>query len=117
MSTLAKLGNLTYVIWERDYMRKPVQAGDNDEVSAPPKPFDIFAGLPLEELPKSSKASHSAMAATSKDCSTITTSARQSETLLVNRLLAKYPRLLIYVALTSAALAVGILFGLKFASR
>jgi hypothetical protein len=44
------------VIWDRDYMKNPsdlTEAEESDSSSSAPQPFNLFAGLPEEQLPAS----------------------------------------------------------------
>ena len=111
------------MIWERDYMKRRSDAkSDADafdaghtEASAP-EPIDIFAGVerqPLSSQVSPTKASSDNLKAThpAHSLSAPADQAVGQQELLLNRLLAKYPRLIWYAAIAVVGIIVGILLG------
>jgi hypothetical protein len=112
------------MIWDRDYMKG--RPGEKGEANAPDTtdtegsasdPVDIFAGVPRQPLHSQvppirasddSKTSNSARTLGSS----APLAAGQPE-LLLNRLLAKYPRFFWYAAMAILGIIIGILLGRK----
>jgi hypothetical protein len=92
------------VIWERDYMKKPVET--EAKTSAPEnKPFDIFEGLSNEPF-KAGQSSQSVFEAVSERETAV-----KKEALPLEKISS---RGLIYIGIAIAALVVGVLLGKMF---
>ncbi len=112
------------MIWDRDYMKW--RYGEKGDADAPDTantegsasgPADIFAGVP--RLPLHSQAPPTRASDDSKTGNSARTLGSSSPPapvqpeLLLNRLLAKYPRLFWYTAIAVLGIIIGILLGRK----
>src|SRR4051794_31245450 len=100
------------VIWDRDYMRREDDVDEGNSSSPSAKPFDIFAGLKMEELPKNPKPSSPGVNSVELE-PVPSKSSKPSEELPLTRLMQKYPRLLRYLGIAVVALSLGLFFGIK----
>ena len=112
------------MIWDRDYMKwRPEERGDagapdatHTEGSAP-GPVDILAGVPRQPLhsqaPLTTASDGSKIGNSPRTLGSSAPSAAGQADLLLNRLLAKYPRFLWYVAIAILGIIIGMLLGRK----